>query len=481
MRSGPVLRSGARRRCTGSTVGRVRWLPRTLRDRLTVLFAAGAALLVGLSAVLLYAVLTAQLGSAVDEGLATRAAELAADVRSNDSSTLQVDDRYAQVFTPDGRVLSSPATPPEPLLTARELELTSVGVLTIDRRLPGLGDLARLRAEAVGTPVGQFVVVVGEDLGVVEGARVRVLTVVLVGGVLLVALSAVGVRLLVGAALRPVGALTREAATITEADPHRRLPQPAGADELAELARTLNGMLARLEVAIERERGFVDDASHELRTPLTVLRGELELGLASGDPATMRTAMVSALRETERLSALAADLLVLARDRAAGAGGLPLRREPLDLRAVAEAGRRLATTLGAAYEVTGPAVVVPADRVRLEQVIANLISNAAAAGAAQVQVRVGVEGSSAVLDVLDDGPGFPTELLPSAFERFTRGERARTRRDPEGAEVAGGAGGAGLGLAIVAALVRAHGGRVSAGNDSPLGGARVRVELPHQS
>ncbi len=442
-------------------------LPRTLRDRLTVLFAGATALLVCVAGLVLYAVLSQQLDAAVDDDLERRVGALRAAVLAEDPRVPR-QDPYAQILQPDGTVrAASPAAPAQSLLAPQELtviQATGTG-LTLERRVPGFGERARLLARLV--PGTDWVVVVGTPLDAVENARGRVLAVLVVTGLVVVAATTAGVRLLVTAALRPVGELTREAAGITADEPQRRLPQPPGADELAELARTLNEMLARLDVAIERERGFVDDASHELRTPLAVLRGELELGLGSGDAGEMRTALQAALREAERLSSLAEDLLVLARDRAGS--GVPLRRERLDLREAAEeVSRRLAAARAVEVEVTGDNVYAEADTARLEQALTNLVVNADRAGATRVRLRVSRYAEWCVVEAHDDGPGFPPELLPSAFERFTRGDSARTR----------GSSGAGLGLAIVAAIARAHGGKATAANGSELGGARVAVLLP---
>jgi signal transduction histidine kinase len=222
-------------------------------------------------------------------------------------------------------------------------------------------------------------------------------------------------------------------------------------------------MLARLRVAFEREQAFVDDASHELRTPVAVLRGELELALASADdPDEVERALRSALGEAERLSRLAEDLLLLARERA---GSLVLRREPVDLLDLAtDEADRLGRILRLEITVTGDPVVVAGDGDRLRQVLGNLAANSAAAGASTARVRLGTDGGAATLQFADDGPGFPPGM--ALFERFVRGDRSRSGT------------GAGLGLSIVRAVVSAHGGEVAAGNGAPLGGAVVTARLP---
>jgi signal transduction histidine kinase len=268
--------------------------------------------------------------------------------------------------------------------------------------------------------------------------------------------------------------MSQEADAISLAQAGRRLAQPKGEDEIAQLGRTLNAMLDRIEAAFARERMFLDDASHELRTPIAVLRAELEVALLeSGDRAALERSLRSALEEAERLAHLAEDLLVLAR---ATAGRLPLRRRTVDVRGlVEEVARRGAggangrPTPGVAVMVDGPAAPAVVDPARLEQVITNLVGNARRFARRQVEVHVRTDGDDVVVIVADDGPGFPEALLPVAFDRFTRAEAARGH--DAGA-------GAGLGLAIAAAIVRAHGGTIAAVNGPPLGGAAVVVRLP---
>ncbi|MFI0350859.1 ATP-binding protein [Actinomadura sp. 9N407] len=271
---------------------------------------------------------------------------------------------------------------------------------------------------------------------------------------------------LVRTALRPVDALTREAAGISLLETGCSLPAVPGDDEIARLARTLNDMLARLRDAAARERAFVDDASHELRTPIAVLRGELELALAADRDHEVRHSLRAALAEAERLSRLADDLLLLARDRA---GSLVVRTEPVDLLDLAAAeGRRLGTLHGLRVEVSGDPVVIDADPERLGRILANLAGNSATAGASALRIHIGRGPDGTTLQVADDGPGFPPEMLTAAFARFARGDDARTR----------GAHGAGLGLSIVRAVVTAHGGTVTAANGGPLSGAVVTTRLP---
>ena len=201
-------------------------------------------------------------------------------------------------------------------------------------------------------------------------------------------------------------------------------------------------MLERLERSAERERGFVASASHELRTPLALLKAELELALREGrTPEELRAAVASAAGESDRLVQLAEDLLVLAR---ADEGGLPVRRESLDATELLDStARRFAVRAaeeGRELRVQTPGEVgLDADRLRTEQALANLVDNALRHGAGVVELTAEPVGGGVRLHVLDRGPGFDTTLDGRAFERFTRGDRARSR------------GGTGLGLAIVEA------------------------------
>jgi signal transduction histidine kinase len=321
-------------------------------------------------------------------------------------------------------------------------------------------------------PGTERIVVAGTSLSGLQATTDRLLIALGVAlPALLVLLGAV-LAWAIRASLRPVAALTTRAARISTAGSDEKLPQPPGHDEIAELASTLNAMLGRLRLSFERERAFVDDASHELRTPLAVLRGELELALLDNDPVQMRRAVEIAQAEAEHLSELAVDLLVLARQRA---GTLQLERVDADLYAVVEhTVGRLRPVTTAQLQVTGEPVRASVDVVRMEQVLTNVVTNAGQAGARHIRLRVFRDGDSAVLEIDDDGTGFPDDLLHSAFDRFSTGEPARTRR--RGWNTRGT--GAGLGLPITAAIVHAHGGQISATNNATGAGARIRIQVP---
>jgi signal transduction histidine kinase len=222
----------------------------------------------------------------------------------------------------------------------------------------------------------------------------------------------------------------------------------------------MNAMLARLQAAQAAQRRFVADASHELRSPLATIATGLEL-LSRGNAGPDA---VEALRgETARLGRLVDALLLLAR---ADERGLTPRREDVDLDEVAQAEQRR-PSVGIALRVDAAPVRVVGDRARLAQVVRNLVDNACRHARSAVVVSVRRSDGHAELDVADDGPGVPPDQRARVFERFVRLDDARARAD----------GGAGLGLAIVAEVVAAHGGTVDVVG-SPMGGALFRVRLP---
>ncbi|KAB2352385.1 sensor histidine kinase [Actinomadura rudentiformis] len=446
----------------------MRLIPGTLRGRVTLVAAVGAAGVLVICLGVLFVTLDRQLWSALDSGLDSRAGDLAAAVRAGDLAELS-EDPIAQLYAPDGRLIGGSASVQGRLLTPHEVQEVRGAVRTTRSVTLGPGEgrvSARLLFQRV-TP-GDRVLAVGVSAEPVHAARDRLALVLFVAAPPLVGLLALAARAVVRTALRPVGALTREASEISSLEAERRLPEVPGDDEIARLARTLNGMLARLQVAAERERAFVDDASHELRTPIAVLRGELELALAAagGDREVLHS-LRAAAGEADRLSRLAEDLLLLARARA---GSLIVRTEPVDLLDLGAAeADRLGSLYGLRTEVSGDPVVVEADPDRLSQILANLAANSAAAGARTIRIEIRDGRDAVTLRVADDGPGFPPRLLTAAFARFTRGDDARGRSTS----------GAGLGLSIVRAVVTAHRGTVTADNGEPLGGAVVTVRLPH--
>lgn len=254
-----------------------------------------------------------------------------------------------------------------------------------------------------------------------------------------------------GFAVRPLRFLAGQVRTFDESSLHQRVDVPAGAEEVADVARSINSALDRIETSLARERAFVADASHELRNPLASLRGELELSSRSHDPDVMRSGIEGAIEETDRLASLADDLLLLAR---AESGNLvPTATSLVDIAGSAVV--RQANLVGddaVSIELTGDDHTVLAVEGLAQRAVENLIENAMrhSPSGGVVTVSMWSEGERAGVDVIDRGPGIPAGDREVIFQRFARSDGSRTRA----------AGGTGLGLAIVAAVMRAMGGEV---------------------
>ncbi len=272
-------------------------------------------------------------------------------------------------------------------------------------------------------------------------------------------------------AMSPISELTETARRIERTrDPSLHVPKPAARDEVAELANTLEDMLRSLdsarsetEAALSRQREFVADASHELRTPLTAVLANLELleEELSGD---QRDTAAAALRSTQRMRRLVADLLLLARADA----GREAPRVPVDLsQVVVEAAAELEPVTGE-HRIgvsASPGTVVEGAHDELHRLALNLMDNAVKHTDPGTPIRVSVErvASGVVIIVEDEGPGVPEDIAPRIFDRFVRGSSDR-------------GGSSGLGLSIVRAVAETHGGTVVL--EPSKTGARFVVRLP---
>jgi two-component system OmpR family sensor kinase len=297
----------------------------------------------------------------------------------------------------------------------------------------------------------------------------------LVTAVVLAAMTALGLWI-VRLGLRPLDAIAKTADAIAAGDLTRRVELAEPRTEVGRLGLALNAMLANIEEAVSaleasesKLRRFVADASHELRTPLAAVRAYAELFTrgAATRPDDLERSMAGISRESERMSVLVEDLLLLAHlDE-----GRPLTLEPVALEEVVAEALETSRTIepGRPVDVSLEPSVVAGDRDRLRQVVDNLLSNVRSHTPpnAPLHVTLAHEDGSAVLAVADSGPGMDAEQLAHAFERFYRADPSRARAS----------GGAGLGLAIVSAVVEAHGGTVDA-QSIPGDGTIFRVRLP---
>jgi hypothetical protein len=444
----------------------------SLRIRLALLFAACAALVIAVAGVAFVVQMRAGVDASLDPGLRSRVRAIAEELTTGDGFRPGPGDQILQVIGADGRVLvASSGVAHVTLLDPAQLQQAKAGEVSFVSTVAG--DRSRLLAATVPAAGQRLLIIVGTGTDVTDAAVARARAALLLGGPPAVLLVGLGAWLLARATLRPVERMRREAAEIGDRETRRRLPIPRTQDEIAALAVTFNELLGRLQGALERERAFVADAGHELRTPLTMLRGELELAARPGRTAeSLRSAVGRAAEDTERLIRIAEDLLLLAR---ADGGPSFLDHEEVGLAGLLTDAARGAQTLAAPHGVTvtvrcASELAVRADPDRIRQVIDNLLDNAVRHSPPGGQVELAATTAphgSVRLEVRDQGPGFPEEFLPFAFERFQRADAGRPRES----------GGSGLGLSIVAAIARAHGGRATAANN-PSGGAIVSVELP---
>lgn len=274
-------------------------------------------------------------------------------------------------------------------------------------------------------------------------------------------------------ALEPVDAITRAARSIGIENLSERLEVPAAGDELARLAETWNGMLARLEAAVKRLSEFTADASHELRTPITLIRATAELTLRRDRSAeTYREALRHVIGEADRMTRLIEDLLLLARADA-GLPALPLDRVELTplVRDICQQGQILAEErqLEISAELPDQPVYVEANDPALRRLLMLLVDNAVkyTPAGGRITVSVALDLSGATVTVRDTGIGIPDTALPHVFERFYRADESRNRE----------AGGAGLGLSIARWIAERQHAHLEA--ESVVGrGSAFRVRFP---
>lgn len=451
----------------------------SLRLKLTLAFAVAMAAVLATMGLFVYLRVGGALQRSVDQNLRAQASETTSHLGRRDQSLIDPDTAggpmLGQLLDTSGRVLRS--TPPglPPLLDARSVGRVSAGTeLMWTTDLPGRSHDWRVLAEPFGFGRRVSVLVLAGSLAARSDALHRLFVELLVAGPIALVLASLAGYALAAGALRPVETMRRRAAAISASTPGQRLPVPGGSDEIARLATTLNEMLSRLEAAfdheravIEHERRFIADASHELRTPLALLQTELDVALRrprSRDE--LEASLRSAAEETQRLSRLAADLLLIARS---DQGQLPLRREPSAagplLLAAAERFAARADEQHRRILVSGDdGLVVDADPAYLEQALGNLLDNALNHGAGSVELSAHQREGMVELHVGDEGPGLPAAFLPRAFDRFSRADSARS------------GGGTGLGLSIVDLIARAHGGHAGAMN-RPGGGADIWIAV----
>jgi signal transduction histidine kinase len=381
-----------------------------------------------------------------------------AGVEGDDEALVQVVDRNGRVLTASAPLAGrGPVSALDPG-TEHILSTTDEGLRIGNRQ--GF----RVAALEVQSPEGPRTVYVLSSLVLFHESVHTVRRSILIGIPLLIVVVGGVTWLFVGRALQPVEVIRKRVRRISEASLAERVPVPPTNDEVARLASTMNEMLARLEASSTRQRQFVADASHELRTPLAAATADLEVALGQPTRTDWPATAEDVLAQLRRLERLQHDLLFLART---GDGNARPPSVPMDLDdVVLEEVSRLRVPDGVRVDATAVSgACVQGRRGELARVVRNLLDNAGRFARSEVRVSLGEHGGVARLVVEDDGPGIPEAARAHIFDRFTKVDESRED-----------GGGAGLGLAIVAEIVRAHGGSVAVGSAAP--GARVVVTLP---
>jgi signal transduction histidine kinase len=431
----------------------------SLRARLVAAAAVAIVAVVVLLAVAVPALLQRQLEGSLDDSLRARAADVARLAASSPDlltapGTLEGGGLFVQVVDRRGRLVARSSA-----LGVRVLPMDGPGRSALTARRSSFGD-EKLGTDSIrvyAAPLGELgasqaaggAVLVADTTAAIEDTLSDTRRLVLLVALIAAALGAALAAVLTRRALLPLTRLSSGARDIAATgDAARRLPAPSSGDEVAELAGTLNAMLASLERAREAERRFVGDASHELRTPLTALRGNIGYLARHGADDSVLADLEG---DAARLSELLDDLLALAREDAAS----PAQGEQVDLADVARAAAEPGT------RVEAQPVAVLGERPALERAAGNLVRNAHRHGTGTVTLIPRQEGDRALLTVSDEGPGLSAGEAAHAFERFWRGPSARGD-------------GSGLGLAIVRSIAERHGGTVR------VEGATFTIDLPSQ-
>jgi signal transduction histidine kinase len=380
-------------------------------------------------------------------------------------------EQWIAVIDPDGKTVASNL--PEDL-EPHMAKFRELGVASHFFSISGVNYLAIVRL--VDTPRGTWHVVAVRDQSTSTDVVLQNLTnILLIGGAgLLVGIGAAS-WVLATLALRPVTLMRRRAETLQAEHSDDLLPVAPARDELSALAITLNGFLTRVRASVARERQMISDASHELRTPIAVAQAQLELADRPGRPAEkLRDDVAAARASVLRLSRIATNLLTLseldANETARSTTWAELAAEyagAFDRAQLLASDRQIEID----FDVVDPegSEQYPVSATDFGRVIDNLVGNAitAVADSERIEVRLVRHPTSFELRVLDTGPGMPAEFLAQALDRFSRPAPDRQRKE----------GGAGLGLAIVAAIVKRSGGEIAIANREPHG-LEVSVRIP---
>ncbi|GAA1815037.1 ATP-binding protein [Agromyces neolithicus] len=431
-----------------------------VRERITLVATSVVAVALVLGAVGFWVTLHTSLFDGLRNAAEQDAAVIAERIEVDGLGSIsEPDERLVQVVDESGTIIfASEDAPSAPVAEDDDAAPVSVDDETFVTAVEGFSSDA-----------GDGIVIVGRDTEAAEDTLATIAQLLWIAVPLIVMLVAATSWIIVGRALSPVERMRRQVDGVTAATLARRIDEPPVDDEIGRLARTLNGMLDRLESAQSTQRRFISDASHELKSPLAALRQYAEVARAHPDRISIDELRDAVLEEGERLERLVQGMLVLAH---ADEGALRMDANDVDLDdLLLDEARRVR----GGTELTVDTSAIAASRVRgdaglLRQLVRNLVDNAARHARTKLALTVAPasDETSVVLTVSDDGDGIPADERERVFERFVRLDDARARDT----------GGSGLGLAIVREIVAAHGGtvRIESGADDE--GTRVVVTLP---
>ena len=461
------------------------WRRRGLRARVTITAALGLIVAFAAADLLLFNALRVSLTRSVDDYARSGASQVAALIDANrlpDPVPVAAGTITIQVLNADGAItdVSPDADRMVPVISVGQARALAAGGGALLIRGAPFDMPSLLRVAAVQAGDGQVVIAAVPFSEASGSLNVVARALAIFTPVLFLAFTG-AIWLVTGSTLRPIGALRRGAARVTETGVPADLPVPEARDEVRSLALTLNDMLSRLAEAQQRQRALVSDTAHELRSPIASIRTQLEVALDFPDGQDWATTARDVHADVLRLARLTEDLLLLARlDEQAGSEASS-RGAPVDLAALcgsvacryADAPVPVSCPVaenGADGGSGGP-VLVTGDSGRLDRLLVNLVDNAVRYAKSSVVLSARSDGRVAELTVTDDGPGIEEADRERVFHRFARLDGARSR---EGAE----AGGAGLGLAIVRATAQAHGGTAHLQAAVPPPGLRAVIRLP---
>ena len=459
---------------------------KSLRLQITLWYVAFFSLLFVLFSIFLYGVLSKALEARVDDALrseaATAAAMFADEMHESNGDRavaahevmldLRLRDSLVAVLS-GKQVLAASGPVPQDELAAIVAEASSGGAAELVAAWPRWGRYgARVAIRRITVDGRGFLVAAAQPLDVVAADLRALRNVLLFGMPFLVVLAGIGGYLLASRSLAPVGWMAEQSRRISGQNLDARLEIGNAAEELSVLAASFNELLSRLDQTFASMRRFVADASHELRTPIAVIRGESDVALShERSPSEYRESLAIVLDESRRLSRLVDDLLNLAR---ADAGHVRLQAQEFYFNDLLAECCRSVQALAAARNIRlecrpGEDAPFHGDEELLRRLVMNLLDNAIryTPVGGQVTAALSANGNELRIQVSDTGAGIPPETAAHVFERFYRGDKARSRQD----------GGFGLGLAIVKWIAESHKGEVDLASQ-PGQGSTFTVTLP---